>query len=88
MSKFLSEEERLNFLDYLKKHNLQDNSMLATLLHVSETTISTNLTRFPRKDNPAKARKVPRIWKDVIELTIENGRLKERLEKMKEIVEE
>lgn len=88
MERFLSEEEKKDFLDLLRKNNLDDGKELAKRFYTSETTISTNLTRFQRKKERKKNGKVPRIWKDLIELQVENKELREKLEKVKKVTDE
>jgi len=87
MDKFLSEEEKKQFLEYLKKNNLHNNRELASIFYVSPATMSVNLPKFmhnkPRKYNG----KVPRLWKDLIELRVENADLRNKQKKMREIVE-
>jgi hypothetical protein len=73
--KFLTEQEKQEFLEFLKKYNLDDTVVLAEKLFTTPTTISTNLVRFAR--NTEKIRRTPRIWKALIEAQIENKQLKD-----------
>lgn len=82
MDKYLNDTEKEDFLKYLKENKLADNKILASIFYCSETTISTRLTRFPRKQK-SKESKVHRTWKDLIELRIENAELKDKLAKIK-----
>ena len=86
MNKFLSQKEKEDFLNQLKELNFGNDQPLATnlskIFHCSETTVSTSLTRFPRKAKD-KDKKVPAIWKDLIDLIIENKKLKSKFEQIK-----
>jgi len=86
MNKFLNKEESGKFSEYLKKHNLHDNAKLAKIFYVSPSTMSVNLPKFQRKAQRKNNGKVPRLWKDVIELRVENEELREKVRKIEELM--
>ena len=86
MDKFLNEEESKIFLEYLNKYDLHDNTKLAKIFYVDPSTISVNLPRFQRKAQRKNNGKVPRLWKDIIELKVENEELKKKVRKIEELM--
>ena len=86
MNKFLNKEESGKFSEYLKKHNLHDNAKLAKIFYVSPSTMSVNLPKFQRKVQRKSSGRVPRLWKDVIELRVYSEELKKKVGKIEELM--